>query len=181
MPRPERRSLCLWIRHHTTRSSPSSGASRTTCSAISSSGVSIGTSSFRCACCDTEQIPLLEEGGIEAFLRCEVLPYAPDAWLDEGKTQIGYEVSFTRHFYQEAAQCSGHTALWRLAGGRCTPPHAAIARQRDDAVSQRPPVVRCTSRGPSGARRRPRGCNRTGSRRPVSNRSASGARRTLCE
>jgi type I restriction enzyme M protein len=29
-----------------------------------------------------------------------VLPYTPDAWLDESKTQIGYEISFTRHFYQ---------------------------------------------------------------------------------
>jgi type I restriction enzyme M protein len=49
---------------------------------------------------DTEQVPLLEPGGIEAFLRREVLPYTPDAWLDETKTEIGYEVSFTRHFYQ---------------------------------------------------------------------------------
>ncbi|MFA6291401.1 MAG: class I SAM-dependent DNA methyltransferase [Victivallales bacterium] len=49
---------------------------------------------------DTEQVPLLEEGGIEAFIRREVLPYTPDAWLDETKTQIGYEVSFTRHFYK---------------------------------------------------------------------------------
>jgi type I restriction enzyme M protein len=51
---------------------------------------------------DTEQVPLVEEGGVEAFLRREVLPYAPDAWLDESKTQIGYEVSFTRHFYKPA-------------------------------------------------------------------------------
>ena len=49
---------------------------------------------------DTEQIPLLEEGGIEAFLRREVLPYTPDAWLKEDSTKIGYEVSFTRHFYK---------------------------------------------------------------------------------
>jgi type I restriction enzyme M protein len=49
---------------------------------------------------DTEQIPLLEEGGIDAFIRHEVLPYAPDAWIDETKTQIGYEISFTRHFYK---------------------------------------------------------------------------------
>jgi type I restriction enzyme M protein len=47
-----------------------------------------------------EQIPLLEEGGIEAFIRREVLPYTPDAWLVEADTKIGYEVSFTRHFYQ---------------------------------------------------------------------------------
>lgn len=49
---------------------------------------------------DTEQVPLLEEGGIEAFIRREVLPYTSDAWLDESKTKIGYEISFTRHFYK---------------------------------------------------------------------------------
>jgi type I restriction enzyme M protein len=49
---------------------------------------------------DFEQIPLLEEGGIEAFIRREVLPYTPDAWIVESDTKIGYEVSFTRHFYQ---------------------------------------------------------------------------------
>ena len=49
---------------------------------------------------DTEQIPLLEEGGIEAFVRREVLPYAPDAWVDNAKTQIGYEISFNRYFYK---------------------------------------------------------------------------------
>ena len=49
---------------------------------------------------DFEQIPLLEEGGIEAFIRREVLPYTPDAWIVEADTKIGYEVSFTRHFYQ---------------------------------------------------------------------------------
>ena len=49
---------------------------------------------------DFEQIPLLEEGGIEAFIRREVLPYTPDAWVVEADTKIGYEVSFTRHFYQ---------------------------------------------------------------------------------
>jgi type I restriction enzyme M protein len=49
---------------------------------------------------DFEQIPLLEEGGIEAFIRREVLPYTPDAWIVDADTKIGYEVSFTRHFYQ---------------------------------------------------------------------------------
>ena len=48
---------------------------------------------------DTEQIPLLEEGGIEAFLRREVLPYAPDAWSTSVSVKVGYEISFTRHFY----------------------------------------------------------------------------------
>ena len=49
---------------------------------------------------DTEQVPLLEQGGIEAFIRREVSPYTPDAWIDEDATKIGYEVSFTRHFYK---------------------------------------------------------------------------------
>jgi type I restriction enzyme M protein len=49
---------------------------------------------------DHEQIPLLEDGGIEAFIRREVLPYTPDAWIVEADTKIGYEISFTRHFYQ---------------------------------------------------------------------------------
>ena len=49
---------------------------------------------------DTEQIPLLEEGGIETFLRREVLPYAPDAWYPPDSVKIGYEISFTRHFYK---------------------------------------------------------------------------------
>ena len=49
---------------------------------------------------DTEQIPLLHEGGIDAFLEKEVLPYAPDAWYSPAQVKMGYEISFTRHFYK---------------------------------------------------------------------------------
>jgi len=49
---------------------------------------------------DTEQVPLLEEGGIEAFLRREVLPHAADAWYDPASVKIGYEISFNRYFYK---------------------------------------------------------------------------------
>ena len=49
---------------------------------------------------DTEQIPLQEEGGIEAFLRREVLPYASDAWYRPDSVKVGYEISFTRYFYK---------------------------------------------------------------------------------
>jgi len=49
---------------------------------------------------DTEQVPLLEDGGVEAFIRREVLPYTPDAWIKEDATKIGYEISFTRYFYK---------------------------------------------------------------------------------
>ena len=49
---------------------------------------------------DTEQVPLLEEGGVEAFLRREVLPYTPDSWYEPDSVKVGYEISFTRHFYK---------------------------------------------------------------------------------
>ncbi|MGO9743219.1 MAG: N-6 DNA methylase [Roseiarcus sp.] len=49
---------------------------------------------------DTETIPFKEQGGIEAFIRREVLPHAPDAWVDDSKTAVGYEISFTRYFYK---------------------------------------------------------------------------------
>ena len=48
---------------------------------------------------DTEQVALTEDGGIEAFLSREVLPYAPDAWHTPDSAKVGYEISFTRHFY----------------------------------------------------------------------------------
>jgi type I restriction enzyme M protein len=46
---------------------------------------------------DTENVPLGED--IEAYFKREVLPHAPDAWIDESKRKIGYEIPFTRHFY----------------------------------------------------------------------------------
>ena len=49
---------------------------------------------------DTEKIPLLEDGGIEAFLRREVLPYAADAWYRADSVKVGYEISFNRYFYE---------------------------------------------------------------------------------
>ena len=49
---------------------------------------------------DTEQVPFLEGGGIEAFFRREVFSHTQDAWINASKTAIGYEVSFTRHFHK---------------------------------------------------------------------------------
>ena len=49
---------------------------------------------------DTEIVPFLYVGGIDAFMKSEVLPYNPDAWVDEKKTTIGYEISFTKYFYK---------------------------------------------------------------------------------
>lgn len=51
---------------------------------------------------DTELVPFTYTGGIAAFMQDEVLTYAPDAWVDEKKTQIGYEISFTKYFYKPA-------------------------------------------------------------------------------
>ena len=49
---------------------------------------------------DSENIPFTYEGGIDAFMKNEVLTYANDAWLDEKKTQVGYEISFAKYFYR---------------------------------------------------------------------------------
>jgi type I restriction enzyme M protein len=47
---------------------------------------------------DYENVPLKED--IDEYMRREVLPHVPDAWVDESKTKIGYEIPFTRHFYE---------------------------------------------------------------------------------
>jgi len=46
---------------------------------------------------DTENVPLSEE--VESYFKREVLPHAPDAWIDHDKTKVGYEIPFNRHFY----------------------------------------------------------------------------------
>ncbi|BBP92323.1 hypothetical protein BsIDN1_59410 [Bacillus safensis] len=50
---------------------------------------------------DTENVPLKEN--IHDYFAREVLPHVPDAWIDESKTKIGYEIPFTRHFYKYTA------------------------------------------------------------------------------
>ena len=49
---------------------------------------------------DTENVPFTYEGGIDKYLENEVLIYAPDAWIDDKKTQVGYEISFAKYFYK---------------------------------------------------------------------------------
>src|SRR5690606_18139655 len=49
---------------------------------------------------DTEQVPLLEDGSIDASLQREVLPHAPDAWYVADSVKTAYEISFTRYFYK---------------------------------------------------------------------------------
>jgi len=46
---------------------------------------------------DTENVPLSED--VQAYFDREVKPHAPDAWIDEEKTKVGYEIPFNRHFY----------------------------------------------------------------------------------
>ena len=50
---------------------------------------------------DTENVPLTED--VESYFAREVLPYAPDAWIDEKKTKVGYEIPMTRYFYEYQA------------------------------------------------------------------------------
>jgi type I restriction enzyme M protein len=49
---------------------------------------------------DTENVPFTYLGGIDAYFKAEVLPHVPDAWIDEKKTKVGYEIPFTRLFYR---------------------------------------------------------------------------------
>ena len=50
---------------------------------------------------DTENVPLVQD--IDAYFAREVLPYAPDAWIDHSKTKVGYEIPMTRYFYEYRA------------------------------------------------------------------------------
>ncbi|MFO0666763.1 MAG: class I SAM-dependent DNA methyltransferase [Polyangiaceae bacterium] len=50
---------------------------------------------------DNENVPLKED--IQTYFKREVLPHVPDAWIDESKTKVGYEIPFTRHFYKYKA------------------------------------------------------------------------------
>ena len=69
---------------------------------------------------DTEQIPLQEEGGIEAFVKREVLPYAADAWYQPDRVKIGYEISFNPLLLQAAADAhvGGDSSRHPCTGGR---------------------------------------------------------------
>ena len=65
---------------------------------------------------DVEQVPLRYEGGIEAFMRNEVLPYTPDAIVSEDDTKVGYELSFTKYFYKPVQLRSVHDIVDDITG-----------------------------------------------------------------
>ena len=61
---------------------------------------------------DTENVPLTEN--IDSYFEREVLPYAPDAWIDRSKTKIGYEIPMTRYFYEYQAPEESEVILARI-------------------------------------------------------------------
>lgn len=63
---------------------------------------------------DTENVPLVED--IDRYFEREVLPYAPDAWIDKNKTKVGYEIPMTRYFYKYQAPESADAILERIIG-----------------------------------------------------------------
>ena len=63
---------------------------------------------------DTENVPLTEN--IDAYFEREVLPYAPDAWIDTKKTKIGYEIPMTRYFYEYRKPEDSDAILERIIG-----------------------------------------------------------------
>ena len=63
---------------------------------------------------DTENVPLAED--IDAYFKREVLPYAPDAWIDKSKTKVGYEIPMTRYFYEYQKPEAADDILTRIIG-----------------------------------------------------------------
>lgn len=63
---------------------------------------------------DTENVPLTEE--IDEYFAREVLPFAPDAWIDKSKTKVGYEIPMTRYFYEYQKPESSDAILERIIG-----------------------------------------------------------------
>ena len=63
---------------------------------------------------DTENVPLKED--IDEYFAREVLPYAPDAWIDKKKTKVGYEIPMTRYFYEYQAPEKVEDIMERLHG-----------------------------------------------------------------
>jgi type I restriction enzyme M protein len=61
---------------------------------------------------DTENVPLVED--IDAYFAREVLPYAPDAWIDKTKTKVGYEIPMTRYFYEYQKPEASEDILTRI-------------------------------------------------------------------
>ena len=61
---------------------------------------------------DTENVPLKED--IDEYFEREVLPYAPDAWIDRSKTKVGYEIPMTRYFYEYQAPEASEDILTRI-------------------------------------------------------------------
>jgi type I restriction enzyme M protein len=76
---------------------------------------------------DTENVPFKYDGGIERFMQNEVLSYAPDAYLDEKKTVVGYEISFTKYFYKPNPLREMHEIIDELT---------AIEKESDGMMSQ---------------------------------------------
>ncbi len=63
---------------------------------------------------DTENVPLEED--IDTYFAREVLPYAPDAWIDKSKTKVGYEIPMTRYFYEYQKPENSDEILSRIIG-----------------------------------------------------------------
>lgn len=77
---------------------------------VKKKGIPVADAALR----DTENVPLTED--IDAYFSREVLPYAPDAWIDRKKTKIGYEIPMTRYFYEYQHPESSEDILSRIIG-----------------------------------------------------------------
>lgn len=77
---------------------------------VKKKGIPVADATLR----DTENVPLTED--IDIYFAREVLPYAPDAWMDKKKTKIGYEIPMTRYFYEYTQPEASEDILSRIIG-----------------------------------------------------------------
>ena len=77
---------------------------------VTKKGKPVADSSLR----DSENVPMTED--IDAYFAREVLPYAPDAWIDKSKTKVGYEIPMTRYFYEYQEPEASDDILSRIIG-----------------------------------------------------------------
>ena len=66
---------------------------------------------------DVNPLLALVRDHCEAYLKAEVLPYRPDAWIDHSKIKVGYEIPFNRHFYEYEATASAGRRSRRTSTG----------------------------------------------------------------
>ena len=110
---------------------------------------------------DTENVPLVQD--IDAYFAREVLPYAPDAWIDHSKTKVGYEIPMTRYFYEYQAPEAVEDIVARITALEQDISAGSGGQIADGVLQAAKDLCRCHRVGTRQGRLRaghPEGCSR---------------------